>query len=232
MISTAIALAEVELGKTEKTVAQVNAIFLEAKPDPRASILVADAALKWGFRDLANEALQNAVTLVGNDSHYAERCMIAMHASKLRDWRRVIQLLRGFVSTSHNTAELRALAVALTNEFPISNSAVDFFRNLPEEIKNTEYYLHCAGVMHFNRGDLNAAEHHFLKAVALKPDLESYLALVGIYQRLNEIQKIAPLIQSIDQAKLIGSPSQQMALAQVVKQYAQSSDTLALATAY
>lgn len=196
---------------------QTSAIALEAQPDPRACIVVADFARRDGMDDIADAAFEAALKQIDGESHTADRLMVAYHANRRDDAAIVADLLDGNVAEDHDSLELRMLARAFVNDSPIRQRAVSFFGRLPAAIRALPYYLHAEGLLHFNRGALSEAEDALRKAAAAEPDLDNYISLFSVLHRADRSDEIKALVDAIDLKSIKGTPAQKMFLAQVMR---------------
>ncbi|MCI4679003.1 hypothetical protein K9U39_17930 [Rhodoblastus acidophilus] len=229
LVMTAARLAELKTDTGEDAEAQLRAVVANVSCDPRASIVAADFSMMLGHETIAEEAYQNALRKVDADSHIAPRLMVAMHAAKRNDWKSVADLLDGHVGEECDSHELRTLATALVNDQPVRKRAIRFFERLPQSIGTLPFYLHAAGLMHFNRGALKQAEASLRRAIDSSPSLTNYLALFAILRRTEQAEKIRPILETLDLATLQGTPGQKMYLAQALHMAGQKERALAFA---
>jgi tetratricopeptide (TPR) repeat protein len=214
MVTATGRLAEIILNPGEDIAASLMAVVKDVADDSRASIVAANFAIKAGYDTIGDEAYQNALRNINDESQISGRLMVAMHAAKRGDWGSVADLLDDHIDEEHDSEELRALSTALINESPIRKRSIRFIERLPDAIRGLPFYLHTAGLIHFNRGALNAAEISLRQAIAAEPNLSSYLALFATLRRKDQEGKIAPMLQSLDLVSLEGAPGQKMHLAQ------------------
>lgn len=200
---------------------QIAALALEATHDPRASIVVADFACRDKMEDIADAAFDAALKQIDDDSHAADRLMVAHHANRRDAAAIVIDLLDGRVAEDHDSAELRMLARALVNDRPIRQRALSFFARLPEAVRELPYYLHAEGLLHFNSGALREAEAVLRRAAAAEPDLDNYISLFSVLHRLDRSDEVKVIVDGIDLATVKGTPAQKMFLAQVMRKSGQ-----------
>ena len=140
--------------------------------------------------------------------------MVAMQAAKRSDWNTLVDLLDGHVAEDHDSIELRALARAFVNNTPIQKRAIRFFERMASSIRSLPFYVHAAGLLHFNRGALKLAEETLRRAIAVEPDITNYLTLFATLRRSERRDEIGPILEMLDAAGLDGTPGQKMYLAQ------------------
>lgn len=228
IITTTARLAAIRIGvdDPEERRRQMAVVAAEAARDPRASIVAADFARREDMEDIADAAFEAALKQIDDDSHAADRLMVAHHANRRGDAAIVVDLLSGYVAEDHDSNELRMLARAFVNDSPIRQRALSFFARLPEAVREISYYLHAEGLLHFNRGALSEAETALRKAVASDPDLDNYIALFSVLHRLDRGDEVNALVDGIDLATVKGAPAQKMFLAQVMRKIGQGSKAL------
>lgn len=219
IITATARLAAIRIGvdDPEERRRQIAVVAADAARDPRASIVVADFARREDLEDIADAAFEAALKRIDDDSHAADRLMVAHHANRRDDAAIVVDLLAGRVAEDHDSDELRMLARAFVNDSPIRQRALAFFARLPARVREISYYLHAEGLLHFNRGALTEAETALRKAVAADPDLDNYIALFSVLHRLDRGDEIRALVDGIDLATVKGTPAQKMFLAQVMR---------------
>lgn len=200
---------------------QIAIVAEDASRDPRASIVVADFARREEMEDIADAAFGVALKQIDEDSHAADRLMVAHHANRRGDAAIVVDLLDGRVAEDHDSSELRMLARAFVNDSPIRQRALSFFARLPETVRELPYYLHADGLLHFNRGALPEAEAALRKAAAAEPDLDNYISLFSVLHRLDRSDEVKAIVAGIDLATVKGTPAQKMFLAQVMRKSGQ-----------
>ncbi len=231
IITTTARLAAIRIGidDPEERRRQIAIVAEDAARDPRASVVVADFARREDLVDIADAAFQVALKHIDEDSHAADRLMVAYHANRRGDAAVVVDLLDGRVSEDHDSNELRILAQAFVNDSPIRQRALAFFARLPQAVRELPYYLHAQGLLHFNRGALDEAEAALREAAAAEPNLDNYIALFSVLHRLDRSDEVKAIVDDIDLATVKGSPAQKMFLAQVLRKIGQGPKALAYA---
>lgn len=118
IISTTAKLAAIKIGvdDPEERRRQIAAVADEATSDPRASIVVADFAHREQMEDIADAAFEAALKHIDNDSHAADRLMVAHHANRRRDPAIVADLLDGWVPACRRLAPLQSRRVARSRD--------------------------------------------------------------------------------------------------------------------
>jgi tetratricopeptide (TPR) repeat protein len=228
IISATAKLAAIKIGVVDPDDRrrQIVAVADEAASDARASIVVADFARREQMEDIADAAFETALKHIDNDSHAADRLMVAHHANRRRDPAIVVDLLDGWVAEDHDSDELRMLAAALVNDSPIRQRALSFFGRLAKKVRELPYFLHAEGLLHFNRGALPEAEIALRKAVAARPHLDNFLALFSVLHRLDRGDDVKAFLNDIDLATVEGTPGQKMLMAQMMRKAGQGPKAL------
>lgn len=229
VVEAASRLAAIKIGEPGARHEAIEKAARDVAADARASIVVADFALMEGFDDVAEVAFQTALKQIDNNTHIAGRMMVAMHAGRRGDWSVVADLLDGHIAEDYDSDELRTLARAFVNDSPIRQRALRFFARLTPSIRELPFFLHAEGLLHFNHGDLPAAETILRKAVEAQPELDNYLALISVLRRSQRSDEIKPLLDSIDLATARGTPIQKMHLAQLLRTAGEGPKALAYA---
>lgn len=229
VVAAAARLAAIKIGEPSAMREAIEKVARDVTVDARASIVVADFARIEGFGDVAEAAFQSALSLIDNDAHIACRMMVALHAGRRGDWSVVADLLDGHVAEDHDSDELRMLARAFVNDSPIRQRALRFFARLAPPVRNIPFFLHAEGLLHFNHGDLPAAEAILRKAVEAQPELDNYLALISVLRRSQRGDEVKPILEGMDLATASGTPVQKMHLAQLLRSAGEGPKALAYA---
>jgi tetratricopeptide (TPR) repeat protein len=216
VIAAAGKLAAIKLAPRNCIEERIKSIAREVEDDPRASIVVADFSGLEGFKAISDSSFQAALKCIGHESHIASRMMVAFHAARRGDWHIVANLLDGHVALDRDSDELRTLASAFVNDNPIRQRALRFFDSLPPAIREMPHFLHAEALLHFNRGDLPAAESALRKVIEVQADLENYLALFSVLRRSGRDDEIKLILDDINLAAVAGTPDQKMHLAQAL----------------
>jgi tetratricopeptide (TPR) repeat protein len=209
----AIAVHKVAGGDLTET---LEALIDGVTDDPRCAIVIAAAARDDGLNAIADAAYQKARNLLGSDGHIARRLMVAHYAVRAADWSVVADALDGWIDISVDSSELRTLARAYVNETPVRKRGTRFFKALPEALKVLPVYSQAAGLFHFNRGAMRAAEID-LRRASQGGQLLATLALLQTLKALGREREIAPMVRSLDCSELHGDPSEKMQFAQALR---------------
>ncbi|MBH0237550.1 PIN domain-containing protein [Methylobrevis albus] len=224
-----LAAIKIRVDDPEKRRSEIAAVADAAANDARASIVVADFARRDKMEDIADAAFEAALGLIDENSHMADRLMVAHHAHCRGDAAIVVNLLAGKIAEDHDSSELRMLARAFVNDSPIRQRALSFFKRLPPAVANLPYFLQAKGLLHFNRGALPEAEIALREAATVQPDLESFIALFSVLHRLDRGDEMKAIVDDIDLETVKGTPSQKMYLAQVMRMIGRGSQALEFA---
>ncbi len=226
---TAIRLGKLFDAPDAEIVVPLANIVDEVADDIRSSIVVAQFCSRKGFVQLADKAWANAKSAINEETHISGRMMGAMYAYRHRLWTDVADLMFGHIAVDRDSDELRYLAAAIVQERPIKQRAVDFFDSLPEEIRSLPRYRYLNGMMHFNRGDLPAAERIFVEDLAEKPNLELLGMTAMVLRRQNRSQEIPELLSRYDVFELEGSAEEKMSIAHELRRVGRDRDAIDLA---
>lgn len=183
----------------------------------RPLVLLAQMAEDLGFESVAKSAYDQAVAAVRPDSHIANRHMVASYAGRRRDHTTVAKLLDGFVDLTTPSEELDELSTAFAYQYPPKARGLGFFKELPEEMRDTERMAFLEGILHIHRQDLPAAQERFEAAVRLAPTkLRAMLMLVQVLLRQKMKPAALELASRIDPTIMAGSPLDRMHLAHLL----------------
>lgn len=230
LIITTGKLADLKVSPPEDYPEKVKAIAEEASNDARASIVVSAYARMENLQEISEFSFQKALECMGLDGHVSSRMMVAIEASRRERWSIAADLLNGHTIEDKDSFELRTLATALSNDKPIRQRAIDFYLRLPPEIRNSAFYLHAEGLLHFSRGAISEAEEKLRDAIKEEPLIRSFLALYHILRRQGLHAEIQSIAEHIDLDTSIGTETEKLSLAELVKNY--GNPDLALAYAY
>lgn len=228
VVRTTARLAKLRLSEDDRR-EKLAEMVDEVRDNPRASVVVSGYAQLRGFDELAEMAFENAVSRVNESTHIADRLMTAMQAVSRKDWLRVADLLDGYIAEDVDSEVLRALATAYVNIMPVRKQAVRFFGRLPAVVAELPFYIHCAGLFHFNRGAPKQAEAWLRRAVDACPNVENCLALCATLRRNDRKNEVPTLLGMIKVEELKGAPGQKMFLAQVMREAGYDEQAMAYA---
>ncbi|WP_298125225.1 hypothetical protein [Brevundimonas sp.] len=196
--------------------------------DPRAAVVIANAAANRDLEALAHKGLEVAKSLLTPDSHISRRLMVAQLAEQNGDWTAVADALEGWVDIDTDSRELRLLARALVNETPVRRRAARFFKSLPAELLDTPTYSQKVGLFHFNRGSLKQAEAA-LRRASQSGSLFATLVLFEALRRMGRDDAIPPIIATIDARAVAGTPGEKIAFARAMRAAGEPTEAIALA---
>lgn len=183
----------------------------------RPSVLLGQMADDLGLEKAAGSAYDQAVAAITPESHIASRQMVANYASRRRDHSTVITLLDGFVDLTFPSDELDELSAAFAYQYPPKARGLGFFKELPEEIRQTERMAVLEGILHIHRQDIPSAEECFRTAVQLAPSkLHPLLMLAQLLLRQKKKPEVVQLVARLDPGQMTGTPLEHMHLAQLL----------------
>ncbi|MEJ8561564.1 hypothetical protein QTO30_10280 [Yoonia sp. GPGPB17] len=206
LFSFAAEIAEVMSFKGEISVSKFVTLSNNIKDDARSFILLLNSMDEKGFFEEAELIFLKARERIAASEEGAARAMFAHFAYKKRDWHTIIQMLSGHIDQERDNDELRLLATAFVNASPATRSAVAFFKRLPDDISETNYYVEREAVFHFNRGALAQAERCYRNAInrSETPELGYYLPLLSVLLRAQKHKKIEETIDEMLNLELRG----------------------------
>lgn len=207
----------------------LRALVPLARESKRAHVILARKARSAGFKSLSTAEYDRACSLVTPASEYAGRTMVARESARRHDWDRVVSILDGYVPTDENSEELDMLALAFANISPPRERGLQFFDELDVDLLKRHRYALFAGTLHYNRGDLDKAEAHFVQALSADAgSLDCILALAQTYLRAEKEDSAHALLAEVDIATVHGSPLDKMHLAQLLATLGRPQDALTL----
>lgn len=183
----------------------------------RPLVLLGQMADELGFDSIGTSAFDQAVSAIQPESHIANRQMVANYAGRRRDFSAVIKLMDGFVDIRTPSDELDELSAAFAYEYPPKARGLGFFKDLPEEIRDTERMAFLEGILHIHRQDLPAAQERFEAAVRLAPTKLNHLLMLGqVLLRQKKKPEVLELANRVDPAQMQGTPLDRMHLAHLL----------------
>lgn len=192
-----------------------------------AHIAVADIYRK----DRPNEAAAlagKAKILIKANGHYSDRVMFAQLSVLREAWDDVIEVLDGYVATTHPSAHLSWLALAFANA-SITSRTSPFFRSLAPEVMAMPRFSRLAGAAEYNRGDLRAAEQYLNAAIGADPtDLRATLLLVSTLRRDNREEFSKRVLSDVNDEKMFGTAEDLMHLAHLHRRAGETERALKL----
>ncbi len=201
--------------------------LVAAWPRSIATLVVVAGALR-ASPEKADALVETAKGLLGPETLYGERLMLARLLDFRRDYEGVIACLDGYVSTKRPSQWLTALAVAFVNAPPRPRTH-RFFESLSREVIEDADYARLAGVAEANRGDLERAERHLRVAVGKDDtDLRAHLQLHSVLRRRRLDEVARTRLIAVDEARQVGSPADFMRLAHLLSQVGEFERALAL----
>lgn len=209
-------------------IASATHALLEAWPTSIAALVIAADAVRRTDPGEGEALAARAAALLGADTPYGDRLMLAQLATLRQDVDTVIRCLDGYIRTDRHSEPLAALAWAFANAAPRPRTHA-FFESLPADLLATSRYARLAGVAEAARGDLQVAEHHLRVAVKEDPsDLRAHLQLMSVLRRQNRADAASAHVLAIDESRQQGEPMDKMRLAHALRHEGEAARALAL----
>ena len=229
VVDVLVTTAVIKLSPPENPVTAVRPLIASTRSSPRAAVLAAGIAQDLGLKSEGDEAYENAVAAVSEDSHIADRMTVAQYASRREDHAVVIRMLDGHIDTEEDSEELRTLAASFAHLVPPREQALEFFRSLPDALRQRDPFMSLEGVLHFNRGDLESAEDRFRAVVAMHPrKIRALLPLVQTLIRSGDMSGVRVVIARIDPTELEGDGLDRVRFAQALSMGGREAEAIAL----
>ncbi len=210
--------------------AEATETLLADWPGSLTARVVAADVMRHAGQDWSGRAAtiqQEALDLLGEDTAYPDRLMLAQLMVFDEDFDGVITALDGHVSTDAPSEPLLWLAWAFANGRSRPRTHA-FFAGLPKAIVETSTYARLAGAAEAARGDLTLAERHLRRALdAEAGDLRSRLMLHNVLIRDGKRGQADRLIaEQVDDGE--GDPGERMRLAHLLRRDGLSEPALAI----
>ena len=203
----------------------------EFEGDTRALTLFAQSARIRGDEDFSLSLFESATLAFRNgDDTYIARLALAEEAIAHRQVDVVVEALLGHVALDRDSEALRTLAQALVYDVPIRDRATKFFADLAPDVRFNTFFQRLEGILHFNRGDREAAIKPLLAAFKEDRQIDTLLCLVWAYYATNDQDAIQKLVNGSEVKILKGSPLERIGLSHVLLDF--SDPVRALDTAY
>ena len=223
------AIAKVELAATEDRRSILRDQQVRFEGDTRALTVLAECARRHGFDDLASEYFEAAnAALERGDNTFACRRSLALEAMAQRRPGAAADVLAGHVAVDHDSSELRLLGQALVNDYPIRDRAVDFFDQLPHEVRSLLFFRCLEGVLHINRGVPEEAIGPFTTVFEHEPSIEHLIYLVRAHLGVGDKNAVVSLLQEQSVDTLQGFTSERLDLCDVFVEFEETARALDL----
>lgn len=222
---TIVELAKITIGPPDEVDTALRTLVDRTVPSLRSYTIIADFCMMLGREDLADEAYEKARNLIGDDSHYSGRSMLARHAARRERWSDTVDLLINHVNQHVDSDDLRRLTTALANERPIRQRAVKFFKELPAEMRGLPRYQHSEGFLHYYRGELKLAEN-CLRAAIVGRRADDILLLLSVLGQRGKDFEAEAILNSLSLAEIKGDPDYVMAIVQEALKVGRADDAL------
>ena len=221
--------ANVELAPPEGRRSILEAEQNTFQGNARATIGLAQVARIHGFDDLATKyfaAAQQA--LERGDDGFPSRLSVAQEAIARGEPGTAADMLSGHLPLDRDSAELRLLAQALVNDYPIRDRAVQFFNELAHEVRSLLVFQQMEGILHINRGVPRDAIGPFSVAFEQQPFIDNLMHLIIAHFGISDRDAIAALLQRDKIDALPGPPLDRIDFCHVLLDFGEGARALAL----
>ena len=223
------AIMKIKVENSEFDDSNIDNLIALAGDDARALLSIARAGEFHKNQAKGELAYTKAKALINSESNLSARIMLAREASQRHDYTAVIYALDGYISTLENSFEFGLLVNAFANSKPVTSRAVEFFDDLPDNLKNDYRYEVLQGVMFLNLGDIDRATNHLTAAVKADPsNIEFFLLLSEALRSKNDLASLKKIIDNINPFEMIGSDHNKMALAQLINSHGRHAEAQSL----
>ena len=193
--------------------------LLEQYPDsPQVFLIHSRVAEAIGKDSAIQQAVDRAKALLKNDTPFSERLMLARKFEVLQSYSDVVDVLDGYVDSSHDSPALQMLFFALIN-CDRRLQAHELFLTVPVEVAEKPAFLRASISLHYQRGDYTSAENSINKLLRVNPnDLYVHLTQTDIWLRRRNDNAIKQFL-STEVEKLEGDPEELMKLAYLLDRF-------------
>ena len=219
--------AEAELGHSESRRSVLEAGRDLGLHDVRALTVLAEGSRVCGLDDLADEYYRGAMASLGlGADDVVSRVHAANEAMARREFDTASDLLIDHVVLDKDSPELQLLARSLAFQTPVSERAVQFFEQLPVEVKRSPNFQTWEGCLHFNRGAPQEAIKPLHSAFEQLRDVDSLMLLIRAQIGAECEDAVRELLQREDVCALPGSPSSRIDLGHVFSRIGKDENAL------
>ncbi|KCZ93824.1 hypothetical protein HJO_00570 [Hyphomonas johnsonii MHS-2] len=192
----------------------------EFESSPRACIALSQFAGANSLNERADQFFNLAKKCISEPSpSFAARMMFAQEAINRGDNIAAASALYGYVDTSRDSSELRTLAHALANEFPVRQRSRDFFQKLPDEISSTPSYQVFEAFSLINAGQLKEAIPLLESAFSSERKLSTLIYLFNAFMRIDDRKSIKDYLDQDGIDDLEGPPIHRITLSQILLEF-------------
>jgi hypothetical protein len=158
---------------------------------------------------------EETLPLVCDATDLPTRLRLSYEANKLNRDDMVVDLLKGRISTLHETKGLCLLITAAINSRRWA-TASEILESLSETLKNIRWFQKAQIILGLNTGDVNIVDKIDNYLQHYKNDLEILLNQITIYQRKGQEHEITKLLSTINLDNIEGLPEQCIRLAVLI----------------
>lgn len=191
-------------------------------------ILVSPAA-HFKFQSVIDKIYELAIEDINEHTNVTDRLNISRLARQKRDWNMIVSLLNGKIATDHHSEELILLSQAFANKFPVTQSACEFYDNLPTDILGIPEICEQAAITFNNAGDIQRAISLVEKLIE---ENQNCLRIILFYWGLLAIQNnelLKNVVPNFEPDLMIGEPLEFMRLAFILSDYGKEATSLRIA---
>ena len=195
----------------------------------RALILLSQGARIYAYDDLANSYFAEVFSAFEcGDKGLASRLFVANEAMARGESGKAADVLIDHLILDRDSPELRLLAQALVCDYPIRRRAVEFFKNLADNVRSLPVFRQLEGILHINRGAPGDAIAPFQAAFDELPGIDTLMHLITAFLRVGDRDAVEKLLQSKDFDALHGPPLDRINFCHVLLDFGQAERALEL----
>lgn len=227
MAKLLVETSRIRLLPNDKQKDALNEILNRSREYDEHMVVIAQTASDLDLSDIETRALDIALGALTADSHIASRLNVAMAAERRELWTFVIDALDGFIDDQIDTRELRMLGGAFANVYPISDRALRFFEELPDNLKNANPFSHMAAVAFLKAGLPDKACKCIKKSRSEYQNSAGLILLeLQIYAQFNRTDDIEEAISNINLKQIEGTPEELLKVCLFLNRFGSRSEAL------
>lgn len=170
----------------------------------------------------ANNAFEEALALVNDQTSLPLRLLLSLEARKLCRDEAIVNLLKDRVAPDRESDGLQILIASSINSGRWV-TARETLCAVSVNLRGRDWFLRADAILALNTGDVATADQKIVLYLnAFPTDTQMILARIGIWQRSCRDNDIRSLLQQLNLAALQGPPEQRIRLASMIVHYGEA----------
>ena len=166
----------------------------------------------------ANEAFNNALLLVNDETSLSSRLELSFEARRLNRHNIIIELLKNRVATDRESEALNLLIETSIDKMHWA-TAHEIINSLPEEIREKNWYRKAEAILAIKTGDILANEKITQYLKQCPNDMEMILIQLGMWQRSRKDSDIKKYLKEFNSDNYVNQPEDLIKVASLICQY-------------